>query len=305
MTGNTPQASSTFSPLGPDARLRDWLDALIEAFNAAGIRASQIDARLLLTHALGLSSGQLTSDPLRPVSSYEAERITNMAERRLAREPMSRIVGARKFFGRTFDVSPSILDPRRETELLIATVLDIVKAESWQDTPIQILDLGTGSGNILLTLLAELPQATGLGVDLSAEALEAARGNAVKLGVAERCRFQTANWLEGLSGAFQIVAANPPYMTDDAIAALAPEAGAYDPRLALDGGADGYGAYRSIVPDLKNVLAPGGWAVFQVGEGQAPAVENIITGHGLKTENRELSMRRDIRGVERIVSGKR
>lgn len=290
--------------LGADAPLGDWLDGLTKAFDTAGVRTAQIDARLLLAHALALTPAQVSGEPARPVSASDAERIAAMADRRLAREPMSRITGVRKFYGRTFKLSPAILDPRRDTELLIRSVLEIVKAEGWRDEPIEILDLGTGSGCIVLTLLAELPLAKGVGTDLSEEALVWARENAGSLDLASRARFQTADWLKGVTGRFHIVTANPPYMTDPEIAALAPEAGAYDPRLALDGGSDGLDAYRSILPGLSEVLVPGGWVVFQAGEGQAAAVERLAASYGLNMSNRQLSVRCDALGTERIIAGR-
>jgi release factor glutamine methyltransferase len=289
--------------IAPQASLGDWQNALGQAFETAGIRTPQIDARRLILAALEPEGTNVESS--REISDLEASRIAELAQRRIAREPVSRILGQRKFYGREFDVTPATLDPRRDTEALIRSVLAIVNAEEWRNKPLQILDLGVGSGAILVTLLAELPQAMGLGVDLSAEALETAQANACKLGVADRARLQEADWLEGVSGSFQIVTANPPYLSDEEIAQLAPEAGAYDPRLALDGGHDGMKAYQTIIPALKNVLAPGGWCVFEVGPGQAAAVEKMLVYHGFNTENRDLSVRKGVYNVERVVAGKR
>lgn len=291
--------------LAPGASLQDWLSGLGEAFTEAGIRTPLIDARLLLSHALGFSRGQLNRELGRPVGVEEAERISSLAERRLAREPVSRILGVRKFYGRTFDLSPGILDPRRDTETLVTLALDIARKGKLPEDDLRVLDLGVGAGAILLTLLAEFSRATGLGTDLSEECVAVSRANAVKLGVAERCRFQLANWLEGVSGSFHIVTANPPYMTGEAIAELAPEAGSYDPRLALDGGCDGLEAFRAITPALKNVLVPGGWVVFQVGEGQASAVEGMLSAYGFEVEDRAFCVRCDAFGVERAVAAKR
>jgi release factor glutamine methyltransferase len=288
--------------LAPKSCFHDWQSALGQAFETAGIRTPLIDAGRLILAALNSTGGAESS---RPITSLEASRIAEMAHRRIAREPVSRILGRRKFYGREFDVTPATLDPRRDTEALIRSALAIVDAEGWRDAPIQILDLGVGSGAILVTLLAELPQAAGLGVDLSAEALETAQANVCKLGVADRTRLQQADWLDGVSGSFQIVTTNPPYLSDEEIAQLAPEAGAYDPRLALDGGHDGMKAYQTIIPALKNVLSAGGWCIFEVGPGQAAAVEKILVYHGFNTKNRDLSLRKGLYNVERVVAGKR
>lgn len=291
--------------LKPDAPLQSWLNGMQEAFAAAGIRTPLIDARLMLSHALGISQAQLGAEPGRPIIVGEGERLSALVKRRLAREPMSRILGLKKFYGRTFRLTSGILDPRRDTETLVTLALATVRKENRANEPLQILDLGVGAGNILVTLLAELPKAAGLGVDLSEECLEVSRANAADLGVADRCRLQQANWLEGVTGAFDLITANPPYMTDEGIAGLAPEAGAYDPRLALDGGADGLAAYRAIIPALEGVLAPGGRVVFQVGEGQAPSVEQMLHNFGFQMENREASVRRDAFGIERAIAAKR
>jgi release factor glutamine methyltransferase len=286
----------------PHSSFQDWQSALGQAFATAGVRTPLIDAGRLILAALD-STGDAESS--RRITDLEASRIAEMAHRRIAREPVSRILGRRKFYGREFDVTPSTLDPRRDTETLIRSALAIVDAEGWRDAPIQILDLGVGSGAILVTLLAELPQAAGLGVDLSAEALEAAQANLCKLGVADRARLQQADWLDGVSGSFQIVTANPPYLSDEEIAQLAPEAGAYDPRLALDGGHDGMKAYQTIIPALENVLSAGGWCIFEVKPGQAAAVEKMLSYHGFSMGNRDLSMRKGLYNVERVVAGKR
>lgn len=290
--------------LGPDAPLKDWQAGLMSAFAAAGIRTPQIDARLLLMGALGLSHGQIIMNPMRPVTADEAARITAYGERRLAREPLSRIVGYREFYSRRFTLTPAVLDPRPDTETVIEAALAIVKSEGWDNSPIQILDLGVGSGAILLTLLAELPQAVGLGVDVSPSALDTARLNAEKLELTSRARFQRSDWLQGVTGLFQLVISNPPYITTSDIAGLAPEVADYEPRVALDGGDDGLVAYRKIMPGLKSVLAPGGWAVFEVGQHQSTPVAQLLQQNGFNMDNRELCIKEDLFEIERAVAGK-
>lgn len=291
--------------LGPDAPLKDWQAGLTSSFAAAGIRTPQIDARLLLMGALNLTHGQIIMNPMRPITAEEAAIVTAYGERRLAREPLSRILGFREFYGRRFALTPAVLDPRPDTETVIEAVLAIVKAEGWEGAPLQILDLGVGSGAILLTLLAELPQATGLGVDISPSALDTARHNADKLDVSDRVKFQRADWLQGVAGSFQLLISNPPYIPSGDIAGLAPEVASYEPRAALDGGDDGLAPYRSIIPNAQGVLAPGGWAVFEVGQHQSAPVTQLLAQSGFKTEPGDLCIKEDLYGIERVISGKR
>jgi release factor glutamine methyltransferase len=290
--------------LEPDAPLKDWQASLASAFAAAGIRTPQIDARLLLIGALGLTHGQLIMNPMRPVSAEEAARITACGERRLAREPLSRILGYREFYGRRFGLTPAVLDPRPDTETVIEAALAIVKAEGWEQEPIRILDLGVGSGAILLTLLAELPQATGLGVDISPSALDTARNNADALEVSDRLRLQRADWLQGVAGSFQVAVSNPPYVVSADIDGLEPEVATYEPRIALDGGEDGLAAYRSLIPGVREVLAPGGWAVFEVGQHQSAPVAQLLAQNNFNMEARDLCIKEDLYGIERVISGK-
>lgn len=291
--------------LGAGAPLRDWQAGLSAAFAAAGVRTPQIDARLLLMSVLGLSHGQIIMNPMRPVTAAEAAKITACGERRLAREPLSRIAGRREFYGRDFLLTSATLDPRPDTETVIEAALAIVRAEAWGSVPLRILELGAGSGAIILTLLCELPQAEGLAIDISSAALDAARVNAERLNVGGRVRFQRGDWLEGVSGAFHIVVSNPPYIPTADIAGLAPEVAIHEPRIAIDGGLDGLDAYRAIAPRLGDVLAPGGWAVFEVGQGQAQAVGRLLVQQGLGMDAPELCLRQDLGGIERVVCAKR
>jgi release factor glutamine methyltransferase len=290
--------------LGPDAPLKDWQAGLTQAFAAAGVRTPQIDARLLLMGAIGLSHGQIIMNPMRPVTAEEAAAVTACGERRLAREPLSRILGYREFYGRRFGLTPAALDPRPDTETVVEAALAIVKSEGWEEAPIQILDLGVGSGAILLTLLAELPQASGLGVDVSPSALNNAQANAEKLEVSGRANFQRSDWLQGVAGSFHIVISNPPYIATPDLAGLAPEVSAYDPKIALDGGEDGLTAYRKIIPGLKSVLAPGGWAVLEVGQHQSSPVAQLLQINGFAMDDRDLCIKEDLYGIERAISGK-
>ncbi len=205
-----------------------------------------------------------------------AARFSSFIERRRKFEPVSRILGNREFYGRSFRVTPDVLDPRADTETLIEAVLALAKDQG----PIRILDLGTGSGAIAVTLLAELPGATVVASDLSAAALRVAKGNAEALGVAGRASFVQANWFEGIGGRFDLIVSNPPYVPLGDIAGLARDVREFDPPRALDGGPDGLEAYRRIAGGAGGHLAPKGHIVLEIGAGQENAVNNIFKGAG-------------------------
>ncbi len=234
------------------------------------------EARLLLEIATGLTSEQVLRDGARPLTALEAQRLTDAVRRRLAQEPLSRIKGERGFYGRTFTVSPAVLDPRPDTETLIDLVLHWVDETGGRQRPLSIIDVGTGSGCILVTLLAELPNATGLATDASPGALYIARANAARNGVEARSRFAEARSLDGIDGPFDILVSNPPYSPSAEIAALDPGVRDHDPRLALDGGADGLEIYRQIAARAGSVV-PSGLIALEVGAGQAPGVLQILT----------------------------
>lgn len=211
--------------------------------------------------------------------------------RRCAREPMSHILGVREFWSLDFAVTPAVLDPRPDSETLIeATLAELAdKSRAWR-----ILDLGTGSGCLLLALLSELPHATGLGIDASPRALGVALANAARLGLAGRAQFAERDWRQGLEGSFDAIVANPPYIRSGEIDLLQPEVARYEPRAALDGGPDGLDAYRAILPALPRHLAEGGVAVLEFGMGQTAAVAEMAQNAGFS-----VTIRRDLGGRER------
>ena len=257
------------------ATSRDALRRLGAQLAAVGIETPAEDARRLVAAALAATAEDLLRAPERRLTDAEGAALTGFALRRAAREPVSRILGRRDFYGRMFHVTKATLDPRSCTETVIEAALEIAAEEGWREQPIRILDVGTGSGCLLLTLLAELPLATGLGTDISDEALVAAEENARRLGVASRSRFAAANFLEGIDETFDLLVANPPYIASADIAGLEPEVREHDPLAALDGGADGLDAYRAIARELKNVVQ-NGWAVLEVGYGQSVAVAGLL-----------------------------
>ncbi|HJN03659.1 MAG TPA: peptide chain release factor N(5)-glutamine methyltransferase [Alphaproteobacteria bacterium] len=268
--------------------------AAAAVLDRAGVEGAGRDAKLLLQAATGLDAGALLGEPGRRLTARQSGRYKNMVERRAAREPVSRILGRRGFWSLDLEISPATLDPRPDSECLVEAALAHLGGRAVRP---RILDLGTGSGCLLLALLAEIPDASGLGTDKSAAALATARANARALGLADRARFVCADWSQGLSDRFDAVMVNPPYIASAEIAQLKPEVACHDPRLALDGGADGLDAYRRIAPHLWGLLAPGGAAFVEVGASQARAVVELLKSAGFE----EIDGQHDLAGIERCI----
>lgn len=266
------------------------------AFAAAGIDTAALDARLLLLHALKIDAPDLLRDPDQPITVDEAERSSGALSRRLAGEPVGRILGTREFWGLPFALSPDTLEPRPDTETLVEAALEALADRRGE--PLRILDLGTGSGCLLVALLHEFRQASGIGIDASQGALGTARGNAIANGVGERAAFIAGDWGTALDERFDLIVSNPPYIPAGDIASLTTEVREHDPRLALDGGDDGFNAYRRIIADLPRLLTPGGLAVLEAGIGQAGGIADLMRGAGLT-----VLTRRDLGGVERAILG--
>lgn len=241
------------------------------------------DARKLMSAATRRSSAKLISHDDYELIRAEAQRFDEFVVRRCAREPVSRILGEREFYGRKFEISPATLDPRPDTETLIDAALDIVEKNNWRDVPIRILDVGTGSGCLIVTLLAELDHAVAQATDVSQEALFIARQNAERHNVASRINFAKTHALTGIEPPFHMIVSNPPYIPSQDIPHLDREVSEYDPQLALDGGVDGLDIYRELAPEAARV-APGGCIVMEVGAGQADAVSKIFADEGLKEQ---------------------
>ncbi len=260
----------------------------------AGVEQPRRDARLLLAEALEADAAQVAAWPERRLAAAAAARFEGFVARRAAREPVSRILGRREFWGLEFALAPATLDPRPETETLVEAVLERCAD---RDAAIPILDLGTGSGCLLLALLAELPRAFGLGLDRSFEAARQARANAYGLGLAARSRFVVGDWCESLGGEWKVIVSNPPYIINSDMAALAPEVALYDPRGALCGGEDGLDAYRRLAEGVGRLLSRDGILALEVGAGQADCVVEILSRAGLRVFDR----RCDLAGLERCI----
>ena len=279
------------------ASVSEAIRLVANAFKLAGIDDAQVDARALIGHALHLDRARLFSESGRTLEAREINAISGLAARRLKREPVSRIVGRREFWELTLAVSPDVLVPRPETETVVEAALDFVARGGLRMAKLRILDIGTGSGALLLALLQELPNASGSGTDISPAAIAVARGNAERNGLAARCAFVVCNIADGVTGPFDLIVSNPPYIAHDEIATLMPEVRDYDPHLALDGGDGGLDAYRAIAAQAPGVLAPGGRLIVELGIGQEQAVATLFTQAGLIVS----PARADLAGIPRAL----
>jgi release factor glutamine methyltransferase len=272
----------------------DALAEAVRALAAAGIDEPRREARLLLSTVLGIDAAAILGNPDRGVPTAERARFAALVARRAAHEPASRLLGHREFWSLDFALSPETLVPRPDSETVIEAVLAHIGERG---ATLRLLDLGTGSGCLLLALLSELPAATGIGVDIAPEAALTARRNAVSLGLAGRAGFLAGAWSAAIAGKFDVIVANPPYIESGAIAGLAPEVAFHDPRRALDGGPDGLESYRALVPETARLLQKGGVAAFELGAGQAQPVAALMRCAGLVISE----IRRDLAGTERCL----
>lgn len=268
------------------------LRAATERLTAVGIEGARRDARLLLTTILPGGASALLRDPDQILDQSLLQKFETAVSRRERREPVSRVIGVREFWSLPFKITPDTLDPRPDSETLIEGILEWVEDRS---RPLRILDLGTGTGCLLLALLSELPAAGGLGVDASENALAVARENAGNLQLSSRAEFACHDWTSGLTGSWDIILSNPPYISESDAGQLDPEVADYDPPQALVAGVDGLRDYRILIPGAAGLLKPSGLLALEVGRGQAEAVDSILLASGLASPWRK----RDLSGVER------
>lgn len=274
-----------------------WGEALISAgkrLEGAGVSSARLDARLLLAEVLKVDPHVLFAYPENDLTAEEDERFASLLERRAAREPVSHILGRREFWSLPFTVTNAVLDPRPDTETLIEAVLEQAPD---REKPLRILDLGTGSGCILLTLLSEYPNASGVGVDISEAALSVAKKNARDLELDRRADFIQGSWGKNIEGPFDVIVSNPPYIPEGEIDGLEPEVARFEPRLALSGGMDGLDCYRLLAPNIASLLVPGGVAALEIGIGQNKNVEDLLIRAGL----RSLPAKCDLSAIIRVV----
>jgi release factor glutamine methyltransferase len=245
-----------------------------------GIERPDLDARLLVGHALGLDHTGLTRAGEQVLAGAEIARIEALVERRLAREPIARITGVKEFWGLPLAVTSAVLVPRPETETIVERALMALDRDGPRARALRIADLGTGSGAIMLALLSELPDGFAIGTDREEAALAVARDNAGTLGLASRARFVACDFGAALAAGFDLVVTNPPYVASADIATLAADVRDFDPRGALDGGVDGLEAYRAIMADARRIVAPNAHFIAEIGKGQADAVAAVVAAAG-------------------------
>lgn len=268
------------------------LRAALAPLRAAGVEDAAGDARRLLAHALGLGVDRLLLHMGDALSAGQEAAFAAAIAARARRQPVSQITGRRHFWGLELAVTPDVLDPRPETETLVA--------EALKQPFMRVLDLGTGSGAILLALLSGMKVATGLGVDLSGAALEVAARNARDLGLAGRARFLPSDWFAGVAGVFDLIVSNPPYIAEDEMAALAPEVRLFEPRMALTPGGDGLDAYRAIARGAGARLMPGGRLMVEIGPAQGAAVAGLFAQAGFDS----VRVLPDLDGRDRVVAAR-
>jgi release factor glutamine methyltransferase len=290
--------SDTFAGQTVEAARRQ----LIARFKSSGIDSAELDARILVGAALNLNLTGLIAAAARPVTLDQATRLEDFARRRLAGEPVARILEAREFWGLPLQLSAATLVPRPDTETVVELALEIMGAASDPKRPLRIADLGTGSGAILLALLSELPDAYGVGTDISVAALQTARSNTARLGFAARAAFVACNYAAALSDSFDLMVSNPPYIRSADIAGLAPEVRDHDPLVALDGGADGLDAYRRLIPQAAERLVAGGVLVVEAGHDQSGDIAGLMAAAGLRQEG---PAKADLAGIRRAVAARK
>jgi release factor glutamine methyltransferase len=276
--------------------------SLTARFASAAIDSPELDARLLVGGVLGLDLTGMVTAAKQILTPDQSTRLEDFVRRRLAGEPVARILGIKEFWGMPLELSAETLVPRPDTETVVELALELLRANPAPNRPWRIADLGTGSGAILLALLRELPEASGSGTDISAMASQTAAANAARLGLADRATFITCDYAAELNGPFDLIVSNPPYVRSADIASLAVEVRDHDPRGALDGGVDGLDAYRALIPQAARLLGPGGALVVEAGRGQSSQIEGLMTATGLTPEG---GAKADLAGIPRAVAGRK
>lgn len=289
--------SNPFTGLSVESARR----ALAAQLRSAQLEEAELDARILLGAALGLDLTGLIAQAARLLAEAETSRLAQYAGRRIAGEPVARILGTREFWGLPFRLSEATLVPRPDTETVVELALEIFR-ERQASHQIRIADIGTGSGAILLALLHDIPGAFGVGTDLSLTAIKTARDNAAALGLADRAGFVACSYAAALRGPFDLIVSNPPYIPSAEIPRLSIEVREHDPHLALDGGNDGYDAYRALIPQAAERLAPGGALIVEAGQGQARNIETLMTAAALVVDR---PPKADLAGIPRAVSARK
>jgi len=274
--------------------IAEALRAAAARLAAAGVAEARLESRVLGGEAFGLTREGLLARDEQVARPEDAARLDDLVARRITGEPTARLLGRQEFWSLEFGLGPETLIPRADSETVVESALAAIADRA---APLRLVDFGTGSGCLLLALLSELPNASGLGIDASAETLAVAARNAERLGLAARAQFQLGDWGRGLVGPFDLIVSNPPYIRDGDIAGLATEVARFEPRRALAGGDDGLDCYRALAPDIARLLTPRGQAVLEIGQGQADEVSAIMAAAGL----RPAGGRGDLAGIVRAL----
>tara|TARA_B100000686_G_C16659977_1_gene900365 strand:+ start:17 stop:877 length:861 start_codon:yes stop_codon:yes gene_type:complete len=273
----------------------EYVSRAADRLKAAQIESPRRDARLLFAYVTGKTVEWIVAH--NDEAAEELSEFENVLRRREAREPLSHILGKREFWSLSFKVNASVLDPRPDSEIVVSAVLGKYPESG---RALQIADLGTGTGCLLLSILSERPTAEGMGVDISESALSIARKNALRFGLSARATFVQSDWDSALDKTFDVVLSNPPYIPTAEIEGLAPEITLYEPRCAIDGGADGLVAYRQIADALPRILKPNGLVALEIGQGQEGSVPEILRDSGIQA----VSLEKDLAGIPRCVLGR-
>lgn len=273
------------------------VDQAAARLTAAGVETARLDARVLAAHVLGRDSSFVLTHPETVLGPEDDQAVSALIDRRAGREPVSRILGEREFWSMPFTVTAATLTPRPETETLVEHAVARMHDAGRSDAALRVLDLGTGTGCLLLAVLSELPNAQGLGIDISTAAVAVATANARRLGLAARAGFRRGNWAAGLDGPFDLILSNPPYIAEGDGPRLDPEVREFDPPGALFAGDAGLDAYAAIAPQAARLLAPGGFVIVELGQGQEDAVAGIFRNAGLMHDG----TRADLAGIPRSL----
>jgi release factor glutamine methyltransferase len=278
--------------------IRDVVERAAKRLRMASVETARQDAWLLLSHVRRQDRATLLAHARDELTLEDLDSFQRLVDRRVGREPLAQIVGQKEFWSLDFQVTTDVLCPRPDSECLIeAALVEVKRRRLIEKRTGRVLDLGTGSGCLLLALLSEWRSAVGIGVDISRHALSIARSNGERLGLAERVHWVCANWGSAFDAAFDLILSNPPYIASGDAEGLAPEVRCFEPELALFAGEDGLEAYRSLADDLRRLLAPDGLACLEIGFGQADAVEALLQFRGLKS----LGRRQDLAGIDRCL----
>jgi len=285
--------SFTLSSLQHQARSR---------LKSAGIETAALDARVLLCHACGINETEVIAYPERIIDSERSARFFELVARRARRIPLAHILGVREFYGLEFFVNDQTLVPRPETELAVELAINCAKGIPHQSEGLRFLDLGTGTGCILLSILHEVKDSSGIGIDINPKAVDLAKRNALKLALEARATFRCMDWGDDLEETFDIIVSNPPYILSGELEGLMPEVSRHEPIRALDGGMDGLDQYRKIIPQAEKLLNRQGVLIMEIGDGQATDVLGLLEQNRFQPLDRDVPVRLDLAGRERIIT---